>query len=173
MASSNSTVSTRTVSGSADFAAELDALHQMGLPELRTAWLRHHRGPRPRRLSRDLIIRGIAYALQERRHGGLSKSTLRHLARLRSDAARADGPRPTRSKTMKPGSKLIRDWRGVTHTVLVLENGYEWNGETFNSLSQIARAITGAHWSGPRFFGLAERSAPPTAASPGLIHAQT
>jgi hypothetical protein len=67
---------------------------------------------------------------------------------------------------MKPGSKLIRDWRGVTHTVLVLENGYEWNGETFNSLSQIARAITGAHWSGPRFFGLAERSAPPLPQAP-------
>ncbi|MGB4866749.1 MAG: DUF2924 domain-containing protein [Hyphomicrobium sp.] len=52
----------------------------------------------------------------------------------------------------------MRDWRGTTHTVLVLDNGYEWQGELYRSLTQIAQAITGAHWSGPRFFGLAKRS---------------
>ena len=62
--------------------------------------------------------------------------------------------------SLKPGTRLVREWRGVTHTVLVHADGFEWNGKRYRSLTVIAREITGAHWSGPRFFGLRRRAEP-------------
>jgi hypothetical protein len=107
----------------------------------------------PPRLSRDLIIRGIAYRMQEQVRGGLSKSMSRRLRVLGADNGSIEH-RPAAPITLKPGTRLVREWRGDTHSVLVRNDGYEWRGERFTSLSKIAEAITGAHWSGPRFFGL-------------------
>jgi hypothetical protein len=107
------------------------------------------------RLSRDLLMRGITYKLQERPLGGLSKSILRKLEeRLNLDSEPSDAQKPPPPISLKAGTRLVREWRGVTHTVLVHADGFEWNGQRYRSLTIVAREITGAHWSGPRFFGL-------------------
>jgi hypothetical protein len=106
------------------------------------------------RLSRDLLVRGIAYRLQERSLGGLSPALLRKMGRFHAEAEAKDARRSAPPISLKPGARLVRQWRGVTHTVLVQADGFEWSGRRYPSLSIIAREITGARWSGPRFFGL-------------------
>jgi Protein of unknown function (DUF2924) len=102
-------------------------------------------------------MRGIAYKLQERPRGGLSESLLRKLEGLNhaSETNSAHKPVPI---SLRAGTRLIREWRSVTHTVLVHAVGFEWNGRHYRSLTIIAHEITGAHWSGPRFFGLRKGS---------------
>jgi hypothetical protein len=108
----------------------------------------------PRQARRDLLIRFVVYRMQEQAYGGLSPATherLKELARkfeTNPNVELSDAPR------IKPGTRLIRDWRGQSHRVTVLQNGYEYAGKRFSSLSQIARLITGTRWSGPLFFGL-------------------
>lgn len=146
-----------------DLENKLIALENLGLPELRAEWRRLYRKPPPHRLSRDLIIRGIAYKIQEAAHGGLSKPTLRRLKILSDQSASAAGSKIERQAAFKPGTKLLREWNGTTHEVQVLAKGFEWRGQSYASLSRIAEAITGAHWSGPRFFGLRNRTQSPVA----------
>lgn len=143
-----------------DVAAEIARLGVLTLFELRAEWRRLHRMQPPMRLSRDLLIRGITYKLQERALGGLSKSLMRklELRGVTSQDGRARKLRPPIA--LKPGTRLVREWHGVTYTVLVHADGVEWKGRRYKSLSLVAREITGAHWSGPRFFGLRSRSAP-------------
>jgi hypothetical protein len=140
---------------SINMAETLARLWEMTIFELRGEWRRLHRMPPPMRLSRDLLIRGITYKLQERSLGGLSKSILRKLEcqNIGSEVSntKKSAPPPI---SLKAGTRLIREWRGVTHTVLVQVQGFEWNGRRYGSLTIIAHEITGAHWSGPRFFGL-------------------
>jgi hypothetical protein len=141
------------VKTSIDLAGTLAWLSTATIFELRGEWRRLHRAPPPMRLSRDLLMRGITYKLQERRLGGLSKSLLRRLEGVNVESeARSAHKRPPIS--LKGGTRLIREWRGVTHTVLVQAQGFEWNGRRYRSLTIIAHKITGALWSGPRFFGL-------------------
>jgi len=137
-----------------DIAAELVRLGELTIFELRGEWRRVHRMPPPKRLSRDLLIRGITYKLQERSLGGLSKSLTRKLEHLNIEPAVSDEGKPTPPVSLKPGTRLVREWHGVTHTVLVHAEGVEWNGRRYRSLTVVAREITGSHWSGPRFFGL-------------------
>jgi hypothetical protein len=137
-----------------DIAETLARLSAATIFELRGEWRRLHRAPPPRRLSRDLLMRGITYKLQERLLGGLSQSLLRRLGRLNGESKASEAPKPAPSISLKPGTRLVRDWGGVTHTVLVQAQGFEWNGRRYRSLTVIAHKITGAHWSGPRFFGL-------------------
>lgn len=108
----------------------------------------------PKRLSRDMMLRGIAYKLQERALGGLSKSVQRLISAGAEFVPSPDLGRKAPRVTVSPGTQLVREWNGQTHTVLVLANGVEWRGQRYRSLSVVAREITGAHWSGPRFFGL-------------------
>jgi hypothetical protein len=143
---------------SIDLAKELARLSVATIFELRGEWRRLHLMPPPMRLSRDLLLRGITYKLQERRLGGLSRSILRKLEPVNGDSEAGDGQKRAPPITLKAGTRLMREWRGVTHTVLVQTRGYEWNGRRYRSLTIIAHEITGAHWSGPRFFGL--RKAP-------------
>lgn len=142
-------------SGDAALAASLAALPGMTTAQLRTEWRRLHGHPPPDRLSLDLLRRGIGYKLQETVLGGLPPAIRRRLAGLSSSplASMADLS-VARSTRLKPGATLLRDWHGETHTVIVCDAGFEHQGRRYTSLSQIARAITGAHWSGPRFFGL-------------------
>lgn len=135
-----------------DIAQEITRLENLTKDDLRAEWRRLHQTSPPKRLSRDILLRGIAYKVQEDTFGGLSKAILRRL----QPASSATKRRPAR--TFKPGTRLVREWRGVTHTVVILDHGVEWHGQRYRSLSVVAREITGAHWSGPRFFGLlAER----------------
>ena len=142
-----------------DIRKEIGALADMEKHGLRVAWRRHYRTPPPR-LSRDLLIRAIAYKMQERIHGGLRQATKRRLASLAHKLEAEGDVMSTSGLRLKPGAKLVREWHGDTHSVLVLEDGFEYRGERHRTLSKIARAITGAHWSGPRFFGLAPAAKP-------------
>ena len=136
-----------------DIVAEIARLERFAIDRLREEWRRLHQTPPPRRLSRDIMRRGITYKMQENAFGGLPKSILRKLQSIGSvDALQTAKRRPRPS--FKPGTRLVREWHGVTHTVVVLTDGVEWRGQRYRSLSVVAREITGAHWSGPRFFGL-------------------
>jgi len=112
----------------------------------------HRTGP-PLGLSRDLLIRALANQLQEQSYGGVSRALRR---RLQSLAAASDKATMAVDPglVLKTGTTLVRQWRGHAHTVLVCEDGFEYEGQRYHSLSVIAERITGAHWSGPRFFGL-------------------
>ena len=124
------------------------------LPALRDAWRRHHRALPPRRLSRDLLMRAVAYKLQEQVHGGLSKAARRRLRALVQAFAETGRVAPDNGAKVRPGTRLVREWRGRTHVVTATESGFDYDGEAYGSLTAIAQRITGAHWSGPRFFGL-------------------
>jgi hypothetical protein len=106
---------------------------------------------------RDLLIRGITYKLQERAYGGLSTATARKLEQAAADPPGRGAAKPAPPIALKPGTRLVREWRGVTHMVLIHADGIEWRGQRYRSLSVVAREITGARWSGPRFFGLRQR----------------
>lgn len=134
---------------------------------LRQEWERLHGRAAPAALSPDFLQRDIAYRQQADQHGGLSAEARRRLADLASgDPARAP-QRRTLTPRIKPGSTLLREWHGRTYTVLALEEGFEMAGQRFATLSEIARHITGAHWSGPRFFGLPQGVGTAVANSPG------
>ena len=136
-----------------DIPAEVARLDSLALDQLREEWRRLYQMPPPKRLSRDILLRGIAYKLQENAFGGLPKSIVR---KLQSSDPGESPPVPTRRRRLsfKPGTRLVREWHGVTHSVVILADGVEWRGQRYRSLSVVAREITGAHWSGPRFFGL-------------------
>jgi Protein of unknown function (DUF2924) len=140
--------------GAIDIVETLVRLSPATIFELRSKWRWLHRAPPPIRLSRDLLMRGITDKLQERLLGGLSQSLLRKLEGLNVEPKVSGTHKPPEPISLKAGTRLIRERRGVTHTVLVQAQGFEWNGRRYRSLTIIARAITGAHWSGPRFFGL-------------------
>jgi hypothetical protein len=124
--------------------------------ELRLAWRQSYGTGPPRGLSRDLLIRALANQLQERTHGGASRALRRRLQTLAGEFERGSGSFDP-GLLPKTGTTLVRQWRGHAHTVLVCEDGFEYEGQRYRSLSVIAARITGAHWSGPRFFGLARR----------------
>ena len=123
------------------------------LDELRREWQRLYHN-NPPRISRDLLILGIAYRLQEIEHGGLGKATLRKLRTLAKTLRATGRVGPTPGLSLKPGARLVREWNGRTYTVTVTEDGFDYADISYASLSNIAKKITGAHWSGPRFFGL-------------------
>ncbi len=135
-------------------AARLQALKGMTYDELRTEWRRLYRAHPPKRVARDLLALGVAWKIQEQAYGGLGTATKRRLVDLAKTMEQDGDLARSRVARLKPGAKLIREWRGETHTVIVLEDGFEWRGQRRRSLSVIAQLITGAHWSGPRFFGL-------------------
>jgi Protein of unknown function (DUF2924) len=116
----------------------------------------YHTGP-PLGLSRDLIIRGVADKLQLRAHGGPSRALQRRV-RILADEFEKGVCSFDPGGMLKTGATLVRQWRGHTHTVLVREEGFEYEGQRYRSLTVIAERITGAHWSGPRFFGLGKRA---------------
>jgi hypothetical protein len=108
-------------------------------------------------LSRDLLIRALAHQLQERSHGGASRALRRRLQKLTADSRKAGVPLDP-GILLKTGTRLVRHWRGHAHSVLVREDGFEYDGQHYRSLTVISERITGAHWSGPRFFGLTKRA---------------
>ncbi len=136
-----------------EITRKLSGLRDLSPEALRAEWRRLYR-TQPPRLSPDMMMRAIAYRIQEIAYGGLSKTTLR---RLRALAASTDDHGNVPASTaprLRPGARLVREWRGRTHTVTVTETGFDYRGKTYPSLTHIAKVITGSHWSGPRFFGL-------------------
>ncbi len=138
--------------------ARLSEISAMDLPQLRDAWRAAFRSKPPARLGQSLLQLALAHRLQESCFGGLPPAMLRKL----KGAARAGAVASPKGAgagrppvvQLKPGSTLLRDWNGRAHSVRVLDDGFEHLGQHYRSLSQIARAISGAQWSGPRFFGL-------------------
>jgi hypothetical protein len=139
--------------GHHELSQRIAALNELTAQQLRGEWRRLYRG-QPLRLSRDLLIRTIAYRMQELVYGGLSKTTQRKLDALTKELKGKGSIVVTPGLSLRPGTRLVREWRGRTHTVVVTEDGFEYASKAFLSLTKIAHAITGAHWSGPRFFGL-------------------
>jgi hypothetical protein len=138
---------------------ETDDLEHKSRAELRVLWEREFAGKAPPSLGRDILALAIAYARQERRFGGLTRPFAKELDRLlarvlRDDAT--DAPKSATSPLPRTGTILVREWRGTSHQVAVVDEGFLWNGKTHGSLSSIARAITGTNWNGPRFFGMRE-----------------
>ena len=124
--------------------------------DLKTEWARRFGAPAPG-LSPDLLRLGLGYKLQEQKLGGVSRSTRTLLRQVAVRSGEADDKKPIPRK-LTPGTRLVRDWHGVGHTVIVLEDGFEFGGRHWKSLTAIARAITGTHWNGPRFFGLRQEA---------------
>jgi len=139
-----------------DIEAQITALEALSTSELRIQWQQLYRATPPTRLSRDLLVRGIAYLVQECALGGLSASTIRRLRLLAASSQRHRGTGDASVISLPPGTTLVREWHQKVHTVSVLDNGYEYQGERYSSLSRIARRITGVSWSGPRFFGVSK-----------------
>jgi hypothetical protein len=134
-------------------AEELKGLTRLSRDSLVTRWVALYGAAPPLRTSRALMIRAVAYKMQERVYGGLSAATRRALAGQTVPTTTVP-PREVR-----PGTVLLREWHGVTHQVTVVEHGALYRGKLHRSLSEIARVITGSRWSGPTFFGLkAKRS---------------
>lgn len=149
--------------------AEVASLRGLTLDELKRRWRSMTGQKLPNSFPRFLLLRMVVYELQARVFGDLDKAPIEYLDRiadsLSSPAARSAkglaraqmAVPPIERRPMKPGSLLVREWKGVIHRVTVLERGFAWNGEIYDSLSTIARTITGTDWSGPRFFGLRDR----------------
>ncbi len=137
-----------------DLATKLAALPKMAAVDLRAEWRRLHRAHPPQRIGRHLLEHGVSWKLQERPNGVHSAAMNRRLAELAKTMDEKGDLAKTRSVRLNPGVNLVREWRGETHDVLVLEDGFQWRGQRWRSLSAIASEISGTHWSGPRFFGL-------------------
>ncbi|MBK6801975.1 MAG: DUF2924 domain-containing protein [Novosphingobium sp.] len=127
--------------------------------ELKAEWARRYGAPAPA-LSPDLLRLGIGYKLQEAKLGGISRGTRTLLRQAAARGGEGEKAKPLPRK-LTPGTRLVRDWHGIGHTVTVLESGFEYDGRHWKSLTAIAKAITGNQWNGPLFFGLAERKKKP------------
>ena len=134
--------------------AELDRLPTTPIADLRKRYQELFRTEPPKAFGPDLLRRSIAQRIQERAYGGLSRSTQRLLDQLVKAAMAKPNGRLELPRRIKPGSELVRTWKGKTHRVMVMADGFANDGKTFASLSEIASEITGTRWNGPRFFGL-------------------
>ena len=134
--------------------AELDRLPKTPVVELRKRYRELFRADPPKAFGPDLLRRSIAHTIQEKAYGGLPSSTRRLLGQMVKAAAAKPNGRLELPQRIKPGSELVRTWQGKTYRVVVLAEGFAYGGKTFSSLSEIASAITGTKWNGPRFFGL-------------------
>lgn len=147
MTSSNSSIDVQI--------ASLDAMPRADLVE---RWKKKYKHPPPKGVKRRLLERAIAYQLQSRKFGRLKSETSKKLLAIATGANSSLDHKTTQTGshqgTLKPGSHLVREWHGKPYQVMVTDKGFEWDGEEYTSLSAIAKAITGAKWSGPRFFGL-------------------
>ena len=135
---------------------QLQRISTMTLGELRTKWQQLKRSNAPTAMSKELLCLAISYQMQEHLSGTLSRPTLLRIKALEDRNAGEKRTRHVRATPLpKPGAKFLREWQGKTHEVVTLANGqFAFDGKAYRSLSVIAREITGAHWSGPRFFGL-------------------
>jgi Protein of unknown function (DUF2924) len=135
-------------------SAKLAELPHFKTSQLRALWLKLFAKPVHPKLRRDLMIPILAYRIQEKAYGGLKPSTRKRLQRLAGELERDPKAQLQPNRQLKTGTKLIRQWQGETHEVLVVDRGLDYRNKRYKSLSEIARQITGTRWSGPLFFGL-------------------
>jgi hypothetical protein len=132
----------------------LSRLPTLDIGELREQWRGLYKTQAPPNLSHELLVRAAAYRVQELARGGLRPEPRRQLMRI-AQQFKQTGEATIRARPeLRPGTRLIREWQGRTYEVLVLDEGFSWQGMRYRSLSAIARKITGTAWSGPLFFGL-------------------
>ena len=149
---------------SPDFS-NLDCLDGAGLT---AAWQRQLGGQVPDHLPRSLLARLLAYKLQSKLHGSLSKPAKVYLRNIETDLLAGQSPETPYpdQKRLSPGIQLAREHDGILHRVMVLEDSFGWNGKKYASLSAVAKAITGTNWNGNRFFGLKDKVRSGAEASP-------
>jgi hypothetical protein len=135
--------------------ADLARLASLDQTSLSRRWRMVFGRAAPEHLSRPLLHRMLAYRVQADALGDLDRDTIRMLARLGS--GQGGNIPPPESPGTKPGTLLVREWQGVLQRVMMMEQGFAWNGETYDSLTKVAFAITGTAWNGPRFFGLRQK----------------
>ena len=135
---------------------EIARLRDLDLSGLRARWHSVFRRKAPDHLPRHLLYRIIAYRLQAERFGDLDRDTQRFLDQVATGTRNGDKlpAKGDHRHGLQPGTILVREWDGKSQRVMVLDEGFTWNGTTYRSLTEIAFAITGTRWSGPRFFGL-------------------
>ena len=134
--------------------AELDRLPTTPIADLRKRYRELFRAEPPKAFGPDLLRRSIAHRIQEKAYGGLSASTRRLLGQLVKAATAKPNGRLELPRRIKPGSELVRTWKRKSYRVMVMADGFAYDGKRFGSLSEIASEITGTRWNGPRFFGL-------------------
>src|SRR5215471_6988677 len=134
--------------------AEILRIRSLNKGELRSLWRDTFNRDVPPALTKDLIARMIIFRIQEEAYGGFDRAMLKIL----DSYAKGRGRDVEMFRRLKPGTEVIREYKGERHTVTVTADGYFWRGNTYRSLSSIARLITGTSWNGPRFFGLRERA---------------
>jgi hypothetical protein len=137
---------------------ELDRLATMPIAQLRVRYGEVFRNDPPKAFGPDLLRRSIAHRIQEKAYGGLSRSTQRLFDQLMKAYAAKPGGKIVLPRRIKPGSVLVRAWKGRSHRVTVLADGFVYDGDTYSNLSEIAVLITGTRWNGPRFFGLRSKA---------------
>src|SRR6202162_79586 len=135
-------------------ASEVASLSKLGIDELRERWKAMFGKAPSRDIGRSFLTRAIAYRLQAKAFGELKPSTRRLLEEFAYGDANRSAVAAPPSRIVQPGAVLVREWRGLSHQVGVLEKGFSFRGKHYRSLSEVAREITGTRWSGPLFFGL-------------------
>ena len=146
----------------------LSRLPKLDLTELREEWYRLYKADASPHLSRELLVRAVAYRMQEVARGGLRPEPQRQLRQIVQELKQTGAAAKRFRPQLKPGTRLIREWQGRTYEVVVLDDGFSWQGTRYRSLSAIARQITGTAWSGPLFFGLKPNRSTPRRSSPIL-----
>jgi hypothetical protein len=136
----------------------IEELEGATVKTLKAKWKTLLKRDPPRFAKRGFLTQVLAWEIQTRAFGGLKPSLHRQLLALGAPARDTVGKTIEPTAKLRPGIKLVRSWRGVTHEVMVTDKGYLWRGQSFDSLSSIACEITGTRWSGPLFFGLRKRA---------------
>jgi hypothetical protein len=126
----------------------------LSLLELRNRWKMLFGHFAPKSLRRNFLARAVAYQMQVEAYGGLSAATKRRLREIANAVRNGDANAALGSNRIKPGTQMIRQWQNTTHKVTALNEGFEWDGRTYKSLSAVANAITGTNWNGYAFFGI-------------------
>jgi hypothetical protein len=146
----------------------LSRLLTLDIGELRQQWRGLYKTQAPRHFSRELLVRAVAYRMQELARGGLRPDPQRQLRRIAQQFKETGAATIRARPDLKRGTRLVREWQGRTYDVLVLDDGFSWQGTRYRSLSAIARKVTGTAWSGPLFFGLKPNRFTPHRSSPIL-----
>lgn len=136
---------------------KLAALAKMSPAQLRGEWLQTFKTAAPD-VGHRLLALGIAHRLQAKAKGGLPPRLTREIEGMMRQLGKGGEIKLATAASLRPGTQLVREWHGTTHRVMILDDCYLYRDKRYGSLSEIARVITGTHWSGPRFFGLTRKT---------------